>query len=69
MGVLIIETRGSFPWRKTHSENAQQGGHAAAIGRGIEYLSSMLPAAIELDHRLHTQGDEPQDAPFGKTAE
>ena len=65
MGKLVINTRGSFPNNKIHEESAMLGGHAAAIGRGIEYLASLLPAAIELDHQLHEDGQTPPEAPFG----
>ena len=59
MGVITVITKGSFPKRAQHNETALEGGHAAAIGRTIEYLTEMLPRAIELDHRLHDGGECP----------
>lgn len=65
MGEIVITTRGSFSKGGTQVETAKIGGHAAAIGRAIEYLSSMLPAAIRIDHDLHNQNVHPPLAPFG----
>ncbi len=76
MGVITIEFEGSFPRPKKSVQDgeggnfktftAQCGGHAAAIGRAIEYLSAQLPDAIALDHDLQAQGKEPGEAPFGR---
>ena len=59
MGVLKIETTGSFPVRE-RSFSAIENGHAHAVAEAIEWLSSeVLPVAIEQDHRLHEQGAKP----------
>lgn len=68
MGVVNITLQGSFG-RSAHSTSALEGGHAAAIGRAIEFLAQQLPRAIELDHKLHTDGERPPRADFGKRAE
>lgn len=59
MGVLRIETSGSFPTRsKTFS--AMEHGHAHAVAQAIAFLSSeVLPAAIQSDHRLHDEDAKP----------
>ncbi len=74
MGVINIEVAGSFPSpfgpnssQTTKCFSAQAGGHAAAIGRAIAFLSAQLPDAIALDHKLHEQGDRPGEAPFGRS--
>lgn len=58
MGYINVEIGGSFGNTKPHSNGSKQFsaltlGHAAAIGQAIDYLSSLLPRAIDLDHRLH----------------
>lgn len=69
MGIINIEIAGSFrPDRpaKVTSFSAMDHGHADAVARAIEYLSSeVLPAAIRRDHFLHEQGDKP-NGPFGR---
>lgn len=59
MGVIRIETSGSFPGRsKTFS--AIEKGHAHAVAEAIAWLSTeVLPEAIERDHRLHDEGAKP----------
>ena len=66
MGMIVISTKGSFPKCQQRTESALEGGHAAAIGRAVKYLTAMLPDAIALDHKLHDSGDRPPDADFGK---
>jgi hypothetical protein len=59
VGVLSIESRGSFPSERKQF-TAQEYGHAHAVAQAIEWLSSeMLPWAIERDHVLQGQGVEP----------
>ena len=66
MGELVIRTAGSFPYRVEFKTTARYGGHAAAIGRGINELTSMLPEAIALDHKLHNQKSLPDLAEWGQ---
>ncbi len=67
MGQITIETTGSFPLTDIHFETAKAGGHAAALGRSIKYLASMMPDAIALDHKVQEQGEHPPDAAFGQS--
>lgn len=61
MGTLRIDTVGSFPHRN-RTFYAQGHGHAHAVAEAIAWLSSeLLPAAIELDHRLHETGAKPDE--------
>ncbi len=66
MGRIEIKTVGSFPLCATYIESALAGGHAAALGRAIGYLTDMLPDAIAKDHKVHDDGHVPPDAPFGR---
>jgi len=66
MGQIRIEMVGSFSEariverRSPQSFSAMDHGHAAAVARAIEWLSAVaMPAAIALDHRLHTEGEAP----------
>lgn len=68
MGTVTLQTEGSFPRRAIIVESAEEGGHAAAIGRMIRHLTEMLPDAIELDHDLHEDGSQPPRAPFGRSS-
>jgi len=69
MGQITITLEGSFPKKhgNTHQESALEGGHAAAIARSIEFLIKMMPDAISLDHELHSKGDGPPNADFGRS--
>lgn len=74
MGILRIETSGSFPVRHPRKRvklfSAQRAGHAQAVAAAIQYLSEdVLPRAIELDHKLQKQGATPNDTNFGKYSE
>ena len=53
--------------QEEHRETATKGGHAAAIGRTIEYLTTLLPDAIAKDHELHDKGENPPEANFGRS--
>lgn len=66
MGSVTITTLGSFPVIRTLRYSAMEGGHAMALSRAIDHLTSMMPKAIQLDHRLHDEGTLPPDADFGK---
>lgn len=65
MGQITINTQGSFPYHTQIIESARYGGHAAAIGRAIKELTSMLPEAIALDHNLAKKGSDPDLADYG----
>lgn len=65
MGQIHLEIMGSFPNPSKHMESAEIGGHAAAIGRMVEYLLQQLPTAIQKDHDLHMAGIKPPRADFG----
>ena len=65
VGKIYISTDGSFPAESFHV-TANEGGHANAIQRVIQWLNDRLPAAIEKDHKLHAKGDVPPGAWFGK---
>lgn len=65
MGMISIETAGSFP-RHTKRFSAMQHGHARAVADAIRWLSEeVLPAAIRQDHDLHAEGHAPE-RPFGR---
>ncbi len=66
MGQIVVTTLGSFPTPEEHRETATKGGHAAAIGRTMEYLTTLLPDAIAKDHELHDKGETPPEAEFGR---
>lgn len=67
MGYIAIKVGGSFVGKfgldsVTEDFSALKHGHADAVARAIEYLSSVvLPRATALDHQLHDQGSSPQD--------
>ena len=66
MGRIHILIEGSFPGSPLKiEEDAQFGGHAAALGRAIEKLGHLLPMAIRKDHDCHDQGVIPGEAPWG----
>lgn len=66
MGQITIQMNGSFGI-KSKTFTALEGGHANAIAHAIRYLSGdILPAVIELDHKLHDDGSRPPDADFGR---
>ena len=59
MGMITIESRGSFPTRRKEF-GAITHGHAHAVQEAIAYLvDEMLPAAINKDHQLHDEGAAP----------
>lgn len=60
MGMLNIETGGSFPTHRK-SFGAMDSGHAHAVAEAIAWLSEeVLPEAIERDHKLHEEGAKPR---------
>lgn len=66
MGAIIITIHGSFK-ETTASYDAEDGGHAMAIQRAIQFLNSVLKDAIVKDHRLHDAGEQPSKADFGRS--
>jgi hypothetical protein len=59
MGVIRIQTGGSFP-NRDRNFGAIEHGHAHAVAEAIEFLAKeVLPEAIERDHRLQATGAEP----------
>jgi len=61
MGMISITTQGSFP-KRAEMFSAMEYGHAAAVAEAIEFLSKeVLPKAIVLDHKLHSQNDFPSE--------
>jgi len=59
MGVLTIQTSGSFP-NLSKTFGAIDRGHAHAVAEAIQWLSEeVLPEAIERDHKLHDEGSKP----------
>lgn len=65
MGMITIESAGSFP-RNRRTFSAMQHGHARAVADAIRYLAEeVLPAAIRQDHDLHAEGAMPERA-FGR---
>lgn len=60
MGMIEIRTMGSFP-NDIRTFGAMKNGHAHAVAQAITYLSHVvLPEAIERDHKLHEQGEQPR---------
>lgn len=65
MGQITISIRGSFSGDardSTRTFSAMESGHAAAVGKAIQYLSEeVLPDAIRNDHAAHAEGELPRD--------
>lgn len=73
MGFIQIKVNGSFNTASRKGNNlagheqtagfsAQKHGHAHAVQEAIAYLTNtVLPAAINLDHELHDDGDKPSE--------
>ena len=60
MGMITITTAGSFG-QKSRIVSAMGHGHAHAVAEAIEYLSvELMKEAINLDHKLHEQGQRPE---------
>lgn len=65
MGYINVQIGGSFVGKYgiravTEQFSAMEHGHADAVARAIEYLSSVvLPRATALDHDLHEKGAKP----------
>ena len=61
MGMITIKTMGSFG-EKEETFSAESNGHAAAVAKAIDYLArSLLPWSIARDHRLHEDGEKPEE--------
>ena len=65
MGYINVQVGGSFVGQfgiksATEQFSAMEHGHADAVARAIEYLSSVvLPRATALDHKLQAEGAQP----------
>lgn len=67
MGILQIETWGSFPVARRRF-TAESGGHAQAVGEAIQWLSEVaLPQSIVLDHKLHDDEVRPSNKDFSRS--
>ncbi len=66
MGMMKINTTGSFQPALDKEFSAMKHGHASAVAEAIEWLSSeVLPLAIEQDHALHSEDAFPEEG-FGR---
>lgn len=62
MGKIAIYVGGSFGAEIQKAFSAREYGHADAVAQAIEFLAAtVLPQAIALDHRLHEEGDKPDN--------
>lgn len=59
MGTITVQFKGSFGDKPLNIFQAEEGGHALAISRAVEYLSSKMGEAIRLDHKLHDESKHP----------
>jgi len=60
MGMIRIELGGSFGGN-IKVVSAMQNGHADAVAQVLEWLAAeVLPCAIALDHKLHDEGEKPE---------
>lgn len=61
MGMVIVQTKGSFRPPRHRTFSAMHGGHAQAVAEAIEFLSGVvLPEAIVRDHKLQAEGHQPE---------
>lgn len=68
MGMIVIQTGGSFKFNQKQF-SAMKNGHADAVAQAIEYLAKeLLPAATAQDHKLHSEGAQPEDGFERKSA-
>lgn len=59
MGMIAIVVGGSFV-ASAREFSAIDHGHAHAVAQAMEWLSrDVLPAAIQLDHEIHADGEKP----------
>ena len=68
MGMIRIEMWGSFP-AKELTTGAEEGGHVAAIKRGISFLTGELGDAVVKDAQLIKDGVVPPKSPLGQDLE
>ena len=62
MGKIVVSIQGSFGSPREKVFSTIKRGHADAVARAIEWLSSdILPKATVRDHELHSEGDAPTD--------
>jgi len=68
MGMIHIDTVGSFSPRQSKQFSAIGGGHAQAVADAIKWPAEMvMPAAIVQDHLLQSEGAYPENG-FGLPA-
>lgn len=68
MGMIIIETNGSFGVRRVEFA-AQQHGHSHCVREAIKFLvDRLMGQAVNDDHALHDENKSP-DAGFCKKIE
>lgn len=65
MGMVRIQTYGSFGVPKTFETTAEKGGHVAALKRGILFLTEELENAVQRDVDLAQHGSVPPQAHWG----
>ncbi len=65
MGMVKIQVWGSFGDAQEFQTCAEEGGHVAAVKRGIKFLADVLPNAVRLDAKLTAEGITPPSAPLG----
>jgi hypothetical protein len=63
--MVAIQIRGSFGNKPDVTFSALEGGHALALTRAIQHLTSLLPDAIQNDHKCHSDGIHPPKCDFG----
>jgi hypothetical protein len=64
--MITVTLRGSFgPLNGTTEFSAMEGGHALAITRAIQSLTDAMPRAIQMDHKLASEGQKPPTSDFG----
>jgi hypothetical protein len=61
MGMVSVNTYGSFRPHRGRTFSAMHGGHAKAVAEAIAFLANtVMPEAIALDHELHEEGEKPE---------
>lgn len=61
MGIIVIETLGSFGGSKKTFNSAMKYGHAHCVNEAQEYLTEVMRKAINADHHLHEDGVKPEN--------
>jgi hypothetical protein len=63
--MVRIEVYGSFGPHRMMETCAEEGGHVAAIKRGIAFLTNELGNAVRLDAQLAVEGEAPPKCRLG----